>query len=419
MKHFKQLVKELPTRKVVFAIGRFQPPSAMHESMINAVKKIAENKQADHIIYTSTTDKKSDPLTLERKMYYLKRMFPTANFSEETSLNETLSNLSKKYKDISIVVPVDRFQETKKQCEKYNVEVISISEMDADATSPMRNKLLESVKKNDFNTFKNSMPLTLTELDSKRLMNDMRSGFGLEIVKEQIKFETNDIREKYFAGEIFHVGDIVECNDTVYRIVKRGSNHLLIEDETGNKISKWPQDLMESTKQFTERNTEMIDENELDMSEEDMNAVIESISEEEYLEAYDDSELFIIDEDSGEYITDLSEDTLLEVLSRAERIRAKLRFARSEAKRERRTKIALKTRSNTATINKRARRLAISVMKKRLAKKPLEKLSVSEKERLEATIAKRKKIVDRIAMRLVPQVKKIESDRLSHKQFTK
>ena len=96
-----------------------------------------------------------------------------------------------------------------------------------------------------------------------------------------------------------------------------------------------------------------------------------------------------------------------------------MRFARSEAKRERRTAIALKTRSNTATLNKRARRLAIVTMKKRLARKPLDKLSVAEKERIEATIAKRKNVIDRIAMRLVPRVKKIESDRLTHKNYTK
>lgn len=58
-------------------------------------------------------------------------------------------------------------------------------------------------------------------------------------------------------------------------------------------------------------------------------------------------------------------------------------------------------------------------MKKRLAKKPLEKLSVSEKERVEATIAKRKRAIDRLAMRLAPRVKKTENERLSHRSYTK
>jgi hypothetical protein len=160
-------------------------------------------------------------------------------------------------------------------------------------------------------------------------------------------------------------------------------------------------------------------EEESDLTDVEIEEMIDNISEEEYFEMYEDDELAIIDEETGEFIEELKEEIIQEVLSRSERIRAKLRFARSEAKRERKTQIALKTRSNTATLNKRARRLAIQNMKKRLAKKPLDKLSVAEKERLEATLAKRKKVIDRIAMRLVPKVKKIESDRLTHKHYTK
>jgi hypothetical protein len=47
---------------------------------------------------------------------------------------------------------------------------------------------------------------------------------------------------------------------------------------------------------------------------------------------------------------DLKEETLNEVLSRMERIRAKVRFARTSAKRERSAKLALKRHSTTTTI---------------------------------------------------------------------
>ena len=49
-----------------------------------------------------------------------------------------------------------------------------------------------------------------------------------------------------------HVNDIVESNGVAYKIVKRGSNHLLVEDQQGNKFSKWPQDLEMSSKEFSE-----------------------------------------------------------------------------------------------------------------------------------------------------------------------
>ena len=516
MKQFKQLIKELPSKKVVFAFGRFQPPTTGHELLVNAVKKIASTQKADHIIFASRThDKKSNPLPVDRKVYYLKRMFPHTNFvaanEEIRTFMEAAKALSKKYKNLVMIAGSDRVPEYKKLLEKYNgdvftfdtIEVVSAGERDpdADTASGMSGtKMREAAKKGDFSLFKRGLPHTLTELDGKRLMNEIRQGMGMDVVKEQVKFETDDVREKYFAGEIFHVGDIVESQGSVYQIIKRGSNHLLVEDEQGNRVSKWPQDLQVSNKEFKQGLDEMLiksadklkvariiasslgmedvdektgaeqmvnvslrkiksknltpeawkilgnmlklatdagikydtaiipetkfkviglEEEAEELSDKDIEDMIQGISEDEYLEAYEDDELSIIDDETGEHIAELKEELINEVLSRAERIRAKLRFARSEAKRERRTKIALKTRSNTATLNKRARRLAIATMKKRLAKKPLDKLSVAEKERLEATIAKRKKIIDRIAMRLVPRVKKIESDRLTHKNYTK
>ena len=100
-------------------------------------------------------------------------------------------------------------------------------------------------------------------------------------------------------------------------------------------------------------------------------------------------------------------------------MKAKARFARTAAKRERRTKIALKSRSTGETLNRRARRLAISVLKKRMAKKPLNKLSIGEKERIEKAIQSRKALVNRLAMKMTSRVRKIENDRLSHNKYTK
>ena len=59
------------------------------------------------------------------------------------------------------------------------------------------------------------------------------------------------------------------------------------------------------------------------------------------------------------------------------------------------------------------------MMKQRLAKKPLNQLSIGEKERIEAIIAQRKQAIDRIAMKMVPRVRNVENDRLVHHKFTK
>ena len=158
-----------------------------------------------------------------------------------------------------------------------------------------------------------------------------------------------------------------------------------------------------------------------DLSDEDIKNMIDGFSDDDIIEhGYDDDEFDIIDGETAEKVDDLKEEVINEVLSRMERIKSKIRFARTQTKRERKLQIALKSRSSTKTVNKRARRLAITAMKQRLVRnRPLSSLSVAEKERIEGIIQRRKKVIDRIAMRMVPRVRRLESDRLSHSSYTK
>lgn len=157
-------------------------------------------------------------------------------------------------------------------------------------------------------------------------------------------------------------------------------------------------------------------------TESDLDDMVKQIEDEEdILDAYDDNELVIVDDETGEIMSDVKEEVeqIDEVLSRAERMRAKMRFARTSSKRERRMKVVLKTRSSSATINKRARRLAINLIKQRIMKKPASQLTVGEKERVERMLAKRKNLINRLSMKLAPRVRKIENERLSHSKVTK
>lgn len=144
-------------------------------------------------------------------------------------------------------------------------------------------------------------------------------------------------------------------------------------------------------------------------------------TEDDIMHAYDDGELILVDSETGEEINEeaiINTEILSEVMSRIERMKAKIRFARTEPKRERRMQIALKRRSDTKTLNKRARRVAIDLMKQRIMRKPAAQLTVSEKERVERILSKRKAAIDRLAMKLAPRVRKIETDRLSHSKAT-
>ena len=617
MKKLRQVLKELPSRKVVFAFGRFQPPTTGHELLVDKVKRVASIQKADHVIFASRThDKKSNPLPVDRKVYYLNRMFPKTNFvaanDEVRTFIEAAKMLSSKYKNLVMIAGSDRIPEYKKILEKYNgdvfhfdtVEVVSAGERDPDADSASGmsgTKMRFAAVDGDYKKFKTGLPRSLTDLDGRRLMNEIRQGMGIEIVKEQVKFETNDIREKYHSGEIFNIGENVTDGQSIFEIIDRGSNYITVVDESGTTSKKWldavqpivvedvqpgyaleqisykgyttknfniSEDAIKAfqdtisrdgdpvailnaikatdiymgyviSKKFTneEKETlisahekakeslnrvnefshhahywnshlerleemkfssidkikvariiagslgvpdveeksgpaEMVNQglrfiknkhmtpeawvvigNMLQMatdagikfdhnivknkveeaiaintpehiedeglSDEQIDHMISELNDDDYLEAYDDDELAIIDDETGEYIDEIKEELLMEVLSRAERIRAKVRFARSESKRKRKTRIALKSRSSSKTINNRARRLAVNMMKQRIAKKPLNTLSVSEKERIERIIARRKPALNRIAMKMVPRVRKTENDRLVHRTYTK
>jgi hypothetical protein len=164
-----------------------------------------------------------------------------------------------------------------------------------------------------------------------------------------------------------------------------------------------------------------------DESEAELEDMVNGITDWEHIiHAYDDHELVMIDSETGEILDhdltdDLAESTQLnEVLSRAERIKSKLRFARTANKRQRSTRLALKRHSSNATINTRARKLAVNMMKTRLARgKSLVDLSVPEKMRIEKIIEKRSKLVGRLALKLTSRIRNIEKTRLAHKAVTK
>lgn len=548
MKRYKQFIKELPSKKVVFAFGRFQPPTNGHALLVNAVIKLAKAQKADHVIYASRSqDKKSNPLPADRKVYYLKRMFPRVNFvaanDEIRTFMEVAKALSKKYKNLVMVAGSDRVPEYKKLLDKYNgeafnfdtIEVISAGERDPDsntAAGMSGTKMREAAKKGDFSSFKKGLPLTITELDGKRLMNEIREGMGLDSVKESVQFERDEVREAFHSGSIYNVGDIVKVEESICTIVKRGSNYVLVQHPNGELKNKWLNELSECTEQEVKDHQEKLnemkytatdklkvarviatslghdpesstnpellvntalrkvknkalskssydilqnmlklaaevninydtkimpklksvdeaarvgetlekendtlrkmkikhhlgeesdDEDEDDLSDDEIQKMIDELDDDEFLHAYDDEELAIIDDETGEEVASLKEEVeqLDEVLSRAERIRARMRFARTQAKRERRLKIVLKTRSSSTKVNQRARRMAVKVLKTRLARKPINQMSVAEKERVERILQKRKTAINRIAMRMVPKIRRIENDRLSHKSYTK
>lgn len=689
MKDYKQLLKELPSNTVVCALGDFDPPTVSHELLIKTVKRLAESKGSAHVIFTST----SKTLQEDKKSQYLKLMFPKTNFTSiEESFTASVEQLKKKYKNVIVVVGTEQTTGLRKAL-KESVQFIPIAEKNPDGdTSKMKSLATKAL----YEEFKKKLPSTIRELDGRRLMNDVRQGMGLEPIKEQLVLVKDKLREQYFRKEVFNEGDIVESNGEQFTIVKRGSNHLLLKEQSGNLVSKWIQDVKPleeemkeaviqpngtdkidtktsssdtgakkddkepkgktkgfmtfynynmqeshlsgaepihiatsvsdedkdnqadqdaeyqmtheydprevghtlipgvphkgshhlrrmktkyhigeqtsetgmvgtmhkgsmhlgrtpatdkfhdkeakakikatmalkhareketlSHKQEQERealqneNTninelstdllaryktasaasakaadasgnyakgdkrfkginkatnkqfdndlkkhDQLKEEELEeakkkqvcptcgmnpcecgdqlpnnskennptfdpffkeeITEEEIDEMVNSVTDQDIEDLYEENELVLVYEDDGEEVPPLEEESkydLMEVLSRTERMRGKIRLRKTSAKRGRSTKIALKRFSNPETINKRARRLAIKLMKKRMLRgRDYSKVSVGEKERIEKTLAKRKDVINRVAQKLVSRVRKVEKARMSHGKVTK
>lgn len=240
MKDYRQLIKELPSTTLVCAFGDFDPPTTAHELLVKTVNRLSEQKNTDHVIYASTKD---SLIQEEKKEQYLKLMFPKTKFKSvnESKINNLLEELGKKYKKIVIVTGSEQVDKLKKLVkENTSIQIIPITEKNPDANYA---KMKQLAVKGLYEEFKKKLPSNIRELDGRRLMNDVRHGLGLDPVKEQLMMVKDKLREQYFRGEIFNEGDLVESNGELYKIVKRGSNHLLLKEQSGNLVSKWIQDV--------------------------------------------------------------------------------------------------------------------------------------------------------------------------------
>jgi len=258
MINYRNLLESLPAKTVVFAFGRFSPPTIGHELLLKVIKKVASSNKADHIVYVSrTVDKKKNPLPVDRKLHYLKLMFPNINFiaanDQQRSFLEAAKELNKKYNNIIMIAGSDRVQEFNTLLNKYNgknfqfdsIQVISAGERDPDsddASGMSATKMRAAAAKGDYSTFKRGVPQSMREIDAKLMMNEIRHGMGLDTVKEQIKFTIDELREKYFKEEIFLVGDIISSNNQKFEIISRGTNYITVVNESGEISKKWIQD---------------------------------------------------------------------------------------------------------------------------------------------------------------------------------
>ena len=247
---------------LVFAFGRFNPPTVGHAKLMSKVITEARSNRANHIVYASaSTDKRSNPLDVNTKVKFMKKMFPKNNIKaaggNERTFMEILKFFDKMYGKIIMIAGSDRVSEFQKLSDKYNgkdynyksIKLVSSGERDPDAegvTGMSASKMREMAKNNDYRSFKLGVP-NLSDSDSKTLFKAVKKGMGIrEGVENFTDFLNNDLREEYHQERLFNVGDMVEHMDgTKGMIVRRGSNYVSYETEEGLIKKAWLYDLQE------------------------------------------------------------------------------------------------------------------------------------------------------------------------------
>lgn len=237
------------TSKLVFAFGRFNPPTIGHDKLMREVISQARKNGANHIVYASaSTDKRKNPLDQNTKIKFMKKMFPKNKIAgaggNQRTFMEVLKFYDKMYGEIIMIAGSDRINEFQKLADKYNgkdynyksIKVVSSGDRDPDAegvTGMSASKMREMAKQNDFKTFKTGLTRNLSDRDAKQLFDAVKKGMGLKERYESFTdFLNNDLREEYYQEKIFNVGDMIEHVDgSTGTVVRRGTNYVSYEND--------------------------------------------------------------------------------------------------------------------------------------------------------------------------------------------
>ena len=258
---------------LTLAFGRFNPPHAGHQQLMDIAAQSAEAEESDYIIVPSRSqDAKKNPLDADTKVSIMRQMFP--QHSERIvndGANRTIFDVLKKahndgYTNVRIVAGQDRVKEFDKLSQNYNgqlyqfdnMEVISSGDRDPDAEgmeglSSSRMRL--AAAEGDFKTFRAGLPEGTPRKMAMSLFDTVRETMNVKEMKEfwniweiAPKYDLENLRESYVAKQIFNIGDKVENLNTglIGRIIRRGANHLICVAENNIMFKSWVKDLQEA-----------------------------------------------------------------------------------------------------------------------------------------------------------------------------
>ena len=189
-----------PPKPAFFAFGRFQPPTLGHGLLFKELAATAAAEGADAFVFVSSTqDKKKNPLSVDRKVYWLERMYSglPIRFVNTTTCGidpmgkscktifqvlDALRNAG--YADLRMYVGSDRVEDFTKLLGKYeseNAKPVTIvgsgkvrNASSANLSGMSGTKMREAALRGDMEAFKAGTGFT--DENASALMAEVRAG---------------------------------------------------------------------------------------------------------------------------------------------------------------------------------------------------------------------------------------------------
>jgi len=265
---FKQFLVE-ENREAFFTFGRMNPPTIGHGKLMSVLGTKA-GRNPYYVYLSQSSDPKKNPLSYDQKIKHVRKMFPKharnviLNKKIKTVMDIASSLHDQGFNRVTMVVGADRITEFETLLRKYNgvkgrhgfynfekISVVSAGERDPDAEGVegmSASKQRANAQKNDFTTFSQGVPSSMSDRDAKRLFNDIRVGMGLKETKE-FKNHINlgvvsETRERYLEGELFNEGDRVITKAGLSGHIHRlGSNYVIVALDEGRISRQWLDDV--------------------------------------------------------------------------------------------------------------------------------------------------------------------------------
>lgn len=338
-------------KKTVIAWGRMNPPTIGHEKLVNRVRSIAKQERGDPRVYlTHTQNPKKDPLSYRDKIKIAGKAFgKIVKPSTSRTIIELMKELERAgYKQVTVVAGSDRVREYNTLLNKYNEKEY---------------------------TFENIKVVSAGERDP-----DAEGAQGMSATKMRLAAADGE-EEKFHSGAPSGLSKVEKAK--LYNMTRKG---MFVEE-------------IEMFLEKIKKDTEIDDK---DFSDKELKKAVNNIKEEE-----DEEE-----EDDFYYDGELNERAPLTIQQRMKKARTMKRLA---PKMKRLRQIKKFRMAPTERLQNRARRMAKNLLRKKFAGAKggrYSSLSPSEKITIDRLVVNKTPIIDKLAKRMMPMIRKKEIERI-------